>query len=200
MGEGFGLGDLAEAQVLRADGSYEAPGIQLDLSCLKPNLAVGGFFTVECFDRAGNRRWVQDLKNGVTDAALNSVLDVYLRNQTQIASWYIGLVDNASFTAFASGDTMASHAGWIEATNYSESNRPAWSPGAAASGSLTNTSSVDFSITSTKTIRGVFLVSNNTKSGSTGTLFATAAFSGGNQTVNNGDTLKVTYTVSAVSG
>ena len=44
--------------------------------------------------------------------------------------------------------------------------------------------------------RGVFLLPNLL---TTGTLFSTAAFSGGNQSVNSGDTLKVTYTVSATS-
>jgi hypothetical protein len=42
-------------------------------------------------------------------------------------------------------------------------------------------------------------VSNNTVGGTTGTLFSTASFAGGTQTVNNGDTLKVTYTISAAN-
>ena len=67
---------------------------------------------------------------------------------------------------------------------------------------MTNATTADFNMTpgSAVTIKGLFLCSDNTKGGTTGTLFATAAFTGGNQTVNNGDTLKVTYTVSATAG
>jgi hypothetical protein len=49
------------------------------------------------------------------------------------------------------------------------------------------------------TVKGLFLISDSTKGGTTGTLFSTAAFTGGTQAVNSGDTLKVTYTVAATS-
>jgi hypothetical protein len=166
-------------------------------------LRVGGHFDVECYDRDGNLRWADRAKNGVTDAAINNVLDVYLRSGSQTGTWYLSLVDNSGFVAFASADTMASHAGWSEvsSSDLGNSTRPAWTPGAASGKAVTNGTTVDFSITagSTRTIRGVFLTSANDKGGTTGILFATAAFSGGNQTVNNGDTLKVTYTVSGSS-
>lgn len=162
------------------------------------NLGVGGRFKIQCFDKDGNLKWEDTAKNGVVNGALDSVLDVYLRNQTQIASWYLGLISNSGFTELAAADTLASHGGWTEAASggvaYS-GNRPQWSPSAASSQSITNGTSVDFSITATVTIRGVFLCSVNT--GTSGTLFATALFSGGNQSLESGDTLKVTYTVNA---
>jgi hypothetical protein len=201
-GNGFAIGDYADALVERADGTIALPGgINLDLSGLKniESFGVGGYFLVECFDADGNLKWEDTAENGVTNAALNDILNVYLRGTTQTANFYIGLVDNASFTGFAAGDTMSSHSGWIESTAYSNTNRVQWSPSAASSQAVVNGTTCDFNMNATATIRGIFLSSDNTKSGTTGNLFATAAFSGGNQTVNSGDTLKVTYTVSAAS-
>lgn len=134
---------------------------------------------------------------GVTNTGLNSILDVYLHGSTQITTWYLLLINNASFSGLAAGDTLASHAGWTEATGYT-GNRPAWTEGAASGQATTNSSTVDFAITSTQTIYGLGLASVDT--GTSGTLFATAAFSGGTQAVASGDTLKTTFTMSAASG
>jgi hypothetical protein len=112
-----------------------------------------------------------------------------------VTTWYIGLVENAGFSAFANADTMASHAGWAESSAYTEANRPTWTAGAAASRQITNAATVDFSINASVTIKGLFIASNNTKGGTTGTLWSTAAF-GSRVALNNGDTLKVTYTLS----
>lgn len=198
-GEGLGFGDFAGAGILRSDGS-ESGGVGRGVAGRGPSLGVGGFFTVECIDKDGNTRWVEDLKNGVVNSALDDVLNVYLANTSAATpTWYIGLVDNAGYTQFATTDTIASHAGWAENQQYSQANRLAWGPGGSNGQSVTNATSVNFSMTATATIRGLFLVSDSTKGGTAGKLFSTAAFSGGNQVVNNGDTLKVTYTVSASS-
>ena len=202
MKSDLAIGDHASAMVERAGGTLDFPGVHLDLSGLDPShFGVGGHFVIECRDSDGNLQWEDTAENGVTNLALNDVLNVYLRNTAATANWYIGLVDNAGFTGFAAGDTMASHTGWAENTNFSNANRVQWSPGAAASQGVTNGTTCDFNMNpvSGATIRGLFLASDNTKGGTTGLLFSTAAFSGGNQTVNSGDTLKVTYTVSATS-
>lgn len=202
MQDSLAIGDWAGSHVEKANGTIELPGLFLDFSALLPEmLGVGGSFDIECVDANGETRWRDTAKNGVTNNALNDLLNVYLRNTTQTSAWYIGLVDNASFTAFSASDTAASHSGWIENTNYSNATRVQWSPGAAASQGVTNSTTADFNMTpgSGATIKGLFISSLNTISGTTGTLFSTAAFSGGNQTVNSGDTLKVTYTVSATS-
>jgi hypothetical protein len=62
----------------------------------------------------------------------------------------------------------------------------------------TNSASVAvFNINATQTVGGAFLTSDNTKSGSTGTLFSAADFSApGDRAVTSGDTLNVTYTLS----
>jgi len=135
------------------------------------------------------------IPNGIVDVGLNHILETEFHSGTQITTWYIGLVDNAGFSAFDAGDTMASHAGWAESVAYSDATRPQWTAGAAASRQITNAATVDFNINATATIKGLFITGENTKSGTTGTLWSTAAF-GSTVAVGNGDTLKVTYTVS----
>jgi hypothetical protein len=63
---------------------------------------------------------------------------------------------------------------------------------------ITNSASpAAFNINGSTTVGGAFLTSNNTKGGTTGTLFSAADFSApGDRTVANGDTLNVTYTFS----
>lgn len=145
--------------------------------------------------RDGEVIGVYNTSNGIVDVGLNHLLDVGFRNQTQTATWYMGLINNSGFSALAAADTMSSHAGWTEFTTYSESVRSTWTPAAAASRSIQNTTAVEFTITGTGTIKGVFLTTVDTKGGTTGTLWATASFAS-TVSVVNGDVLKVTYTIS----
>ena len=137
-----------------------------------------------------------DVPNGITNEGLNHILGVEFSADTQITSWYIGLVDNSGFTAFAAGDTMSSHAGWSENTDYDEVTRESWGAGAAASQQVTNATAAEFTINATVAIKGIFITSNNTKSGTTGTLWSTAAFTSVINAVSS-DTIRVTYTVTA---
>jgi hypothetical protein len=154
-----------------------------------------GKFMVEHRNAAGKLIGVYEVPNGIVDVGLNHILDTEFNGGTPITTWYIGLIDNASFSALAAGDTMGSHAGWIENSDYTQANRVTWTSGAAAARAITNATTCDFSMNATKTIKGIFITSNNTKGGTTGTLWSTAAF-GSTVSVNNGDTLKVTYTLS----
>jgi hypothetical protein len=164
---------------------------------LLEKLLMKGKFQVEHRDKGGKLIGIYDLPNGITNIGKNKVLDVMFNDSTPIAnaSWFIGLIDNASFSALAAGDTMASHAGWIEFTGYSQATRVAWGSGAASSQSTTNASPATFDITGTATLNGIFVNSIGTKGGTTGTLWATASFTS-TVPVNNGDQMKITYTVS----
>ena len=155
-----------------------------------------GAFKVEHRDADGELKGVYDFPNGIVDEGLDSILDVQFHGSSQIATWYIGLVDNSGWTTWADADTLASHAGWSESTDYTEANRVEWTEGAASSRSMTNAVTCDFSINANGNMKGIFVSSNNVKStGNTGTLWSTAAFSSV-VAVANGDTLKVTYTIS----
>jgi hypothetical protein len=101
----------------------------------------------------------------------------------------------------AAGDTAASHAGWTEVVPYSNATRPAATFAAATTADpsvITNSASpASFSIDDTATVGGAFLISDNTKSGSTGVLFSASDFAApGDRSVASGDTLNVTYTFS----
>lgn len=161
-------------------------------------LVVGGYFTFTCRNPDGSLAWEEKVVlNGVTNVALNNLLDVYLRGQAQTTTWYLGLVDNTGFTGFSASDTMASHPGWSELTSYLEANRPTYTFSAASAQSITGPA-VTFTINASVAIKGGFLVSNNTKGGTSGTLFATGAFNSV-QNLVSGQTLSVTYTCSASS-
>lgn len=161
------------------------------------NFSPKGKYQVEHW-RDGKKIDVYDINNDITNQGKNSIFDVMFHDATQIASssWVIGLISNSGYSALAAGDVMSSHAGWTEFTGYSQSTRVAWGPGASASQSITNASPATFDINATGTVKGIFIVSNSTKGGTTGTLWSTALFSA-DVPVSNGDQLRVTYTLSA---
>jgi hypothetical protein len=137
----------------------------------------------------------QEFPNGIVNEGLNYLLDAAFNGGSPISTWYIGLINNAGFTALNSADTMASHSGWVETSAYTEATRREWTSGAASGRAITNASTVDFSIDATVTIRGIFITSNNTKGGTSGTLWSTGLFLA-NVVATSGDTLRVTYTLS----
>ena len=147
--------------------------------------------------RDGKHIGTYDVPNGIVNVGKDLALDVQFNDGVAIAqaSWYIGLVDLSGYSALAAADTMSSHAGWNEFTSYTEGNRVAWGPGSASSQSVTNSTPATFNINGSGTVKGVFIVSNNTKSGTAGTLWATALF-GADVPVTSGDQHKITYTVS----
>jgi hypothetical protein len=156
------------------------------------DLGLANYWKVTCLDKDGNIKWEENEKNIIVTAGLNHVLDVEFHATTQVTTWYIGL--KAAGTPIAA-DTMASHSSWAEITDYS-GNRKEWTEGAASSGSMTNSSSVDFSVTGTATVAGAFL--NTAATGTAGTLYGVVDFSSA-RSVINGDTLQVTVTVTAAS-
>lgn len=168
------------------------------MRAVNSDLLPKGKFVIEHFDRNGKLKATYDMPNGIVNGGKDKILDDMFNDGTQTAnsSWFIGLIDLSGFTALADADTMSSHAGWNEFTSYSEANRVAWGSGAAASQATTNASPATFNISGSGTVKGVFVVTNNTKGGTSGTLWATALFAA-DVPVSNGDQLKVTYTVSA---
>jgi hypothetical protein len=159
-------------------------------------MGLRGFYRVEHRSEDGVLKGVYNFPNGIVDVGLNHILDTEFGGTAQIATWYIGLVDNVGWSAFADADTLSSHAGWAENVNFTEANRVTWNEDASANRSITNGNTADFSINASGNLKGIFVSSNNVKStGNTGTLWSTAAFSSV-VAVSNGDTLKVTYTIS----
>lgn len=159
----------------------------------------GGVYRLECRDAQGNLKWEAESSNLVVNAGLKDMNDKYFTGSAYTAAWYLGVYGAAASNNPAAGDTAASHAGWTEVTTYSNATRPACTFAAATTADpsvITNSASpAVFNINGTATIGGAFLISNNTKGGTTGVLFSAADFSApGDRTVANGDTLSVTYT------
>lgn len=156
-----------------------------------------GRYRVDVYDSHGRHKFTCEGKNLVVNEGKNHILGVQFFDVTQIASsgWFMGLISLSGYSAIAAADTAASHAGWNEFTGYSESTRQAWGQGSPASQSITNATPATFSINATGTVKGAFIISNSTKGGTSGKLWAAALFTA-DVPVNSGDQLKVTYTLS----
>jgi hypothetical protein len=180
--------DEAAASITKNDGAKEG-------------LRGGGVFRVECWDKDGNLKWSAESHNLVVDVGLQDMNTQYFKGVSYTAAWYIGLYGAGASNTPAGSDTMALHPGWTEITPYSNATRPAATFGTASTADpsvITNSASpAQFNINSSATVGGAFLVSNNTKGGSTGILFSASDFQApGDRTVASGDTLNVTYTFS----
>ena len=160
-----------------------------------------GVYKIQCHDKDGNLKWEDSAPNLVVNGGLQDMNAKYFTGSSYTAAWYLGLYGAAASNNPAAGDTMSSHAGWTEVTDYSQSTRPVCTfgtPTTANPSVATNSASpATFSINATTTVGGAFLTSNNTKGGTTGTLYSAADFSSpGDRSVVSGDTLSVTYTLS----
>lgn len=172
-----------------------------------------GHFNVEHW-RDGNLLAIYAFDNGITNEGKDLLLNVMFHATTAITPWYLGLIDNSGYTALAVGDIYdninQAGNGWDEFASYTDANnsnsattRPEWQENAAATQSITNSTVSIFNVTASGTVKGIFACGGanaQTKSDHTATgnyLWATALFNSGDVPVNNGDQLKVTYSVSA---
>lgn len=183
------LGDMVDATVARGAGQTEVVGLE-------------GVYVAECYDTQGSLKWSDSIKNLTTNVGRASINDAYLGNVAGGAV-VMGLKGTGG-AAYA--DTQASHATWSEvglanAPTYSGTRKtPAFSASSAANPAVKSTSAaVVFSMTSSGTVAGAFINvgGSSTIDSTTGVLFSAGDFSGGSKTVTNGDTINVTYTLSA---
>lgn len=162
---------------------------------------VVGRFDFECIGADGKVKWTGSIDNLVVNSGLAYMAGTALTGVTQITTWYLGLYGAGASNNPAATDTMALHPGWTEITPYSNATRVTCTFATATTANpsvATNSASpASFTINATATVGGAFLTSNNTKGGSTGTLFSAADFSTpGDRSVVASDVLNVTYTAS----
>jgi hypothetical protein len=183
------IGDTVNATVIRgAEGT--------DIFDLE------GVYTAECYNAQGILKWSDKIKNITTNVGRQDLLSKYFLNSTAGAI-VMGL--KGTGTAVVT-DTQASHGTWLEvglanAPTYTGNRKTAsFSAATNANPSVLSTSAVVvFSITSSGTVAGAFININgsSTVDSTTGILFSAGDFTAGSKTVSSGDTINVTYTLSA---
>jgi len=184
---------------------------------LKELLKPSGRFALECWrlrdpvtllrlrDKSGRYlprqlAWVENVHNIVTNEGLDSILDVYFHNATQIATWYCLLFETD--TTPSAGTTYATPV-FTECEAYDEATRPEYEEAAASSQSITNSANkATFTISGSKTLYGAPIVgggtNGNTKGDAAGggTMPAAAKF-GSSRAVVDDDVINLTYTIGA---
>jgi hypothetical protein len=184
--------DSHDASVIRGSGLGEAADAH-------------GRYEIECIGADGKMKWREVIDNVVQTVGKNLALDTFLAGSAYtVTGPFMGLISSTSYSAVAAGDTMASHAGWLEAgganaPTYSGNRKTAvWS--AASAGAKALSAALSFAITSTGTVKGAFLCYGSgvsaTKDNTGGTLWSAGTFSTGDKSVVNGDTLNVNYSTS----
>jgi hypothetical protein len=183
------FGDAVEATVTRNAGGAELFGLQ-------------GVYTAECYDAQGNLKWSDVIENLTTNVGRQNLLNSYFAN-TGGGAVVMGLKGTGT-AAYA--DTQASHSTWLEVGNtnaptYSGTRKtPAFSAATSANPSVLATSAaVVFSITGSGTVAGAFINVGGSSAidNTTGILFSAGDFTAGSKTVSSGDTINVSYTLSA---
>lgn len=190
--------EVARARQLVGAGMIAAPAL--------PEIAaLAGVFEVECRDKDGRLLWRDHARNTVATVGKNLALDTFLAGSAYtVTGPFMGLISSTSFSAIAAADTMASHAGWLEAGS---ANAPtysgtrgtcAWS--AASAGSKSLSAALSFTMTGSGTLKGAFLVYGSgavsTIGSTAGTLLSAGLFSGGDQPVVSTNVVNVSYSLS----
>ncbi|MCJ2073418.1 hypothetical protein MKK75_32325 [Methylobacterium sp. J-030] len=151
--------------------------------------------------RDGRVMWEEEGENLTTYAGLAHMLTNYWKGNAYTAGFFVGLKGSGTI---AGGDTSASHAGWSEVQAYAAGTRPALTLGAVTTGA---TSSVDnsaapasFSINAANTaVSGAFVATSSAKGSTTDTIIGASDFAA-SRTLQSGDTLNTTITLTAVTG
>lgn len=177
------------------------------------SMGIAGYYHVVCRDADGNIKWEEEFPNLVNAVGKQLMLDTLLSGSSYTTVGpFLGLISGASPT-FAAADTMTSHGGWTEFTNYTVGGsavRGTASFSAATSSGTTPTnvttktaSAITYTITGAGgTVGGCFLVTgtgaSSTQSNTSGTLYSAGAFATAKITTS-GDTVSVTYSTTATS-
>ena len=162
-------------------------------------VGAGGVYTATCVGPDGQIKWTDTFHNLVVNEGLQSMNTTYFKGSGYTAAWYLGLVSGATSPTYAAGNTLASHSGWTElvpGTAYT-GNRASVTFGTASTAdpSVISSTSTSFAMLVNSTVVAGALLCT-VSSGTSGTLFSVGSFTGGNKSVDNGDTLNVTYTFS----
>lgn len=159
---------------------------------IKSGVISKGLYHVTAFRADGSVKWIEKIPNQVVYDGLNHFLDVVFHGGAQTATWYIGLKEAGSVTT---ADTLPSHVGWIENTNYT-GDRKEFVETAPTGQSINNTANKALFVANSdgNTIAGLFLCSAAT--GTTGILWSAGDFATP-KTLDTDESLQVGYTINA---
>lgn len=163
---------------------------------MKEKAKFGGIFEFKCYGPSGRLKWQDRAYNLVVNEGLDYILGILLKGNVASDPWYIGLTDGTP-TPAAGDQLTGTHAGWVEVTAYTEGSRQEFVDGVLSGQSCDNSGSkASFSINANGTTIGGAFLADSATTGANGTLLCVAAFSGGDKSADNGDTLEVQYTFS----
>jgi hypothetical protein len=177
------------------------------------SVGIEGIYKVECRDAEGNLKWEESFPNLVNAVGKELMLNTLLKGSSySVVGPFLGLI-SGSTPSFVATDTMSSHSGWTEFTNYtvggsavrgtavfSDATSFGFTPGNTTT-SLA--AAITYTITGAGgTVGGCFLVTgsgaSNTQNNTSGTLYSAGAFATAKITTA-GDTVSVTYSTQAIS-
>ena len=175
-------------------------------------VGIAGYYNVTCNDAQGNLKWEESFPNLVNSIGKQLLLDTLLKGSSYtVVGPFLGLINSSP--TFLAADTMTSHAGWTEFTNYTVGGSAVRGTAVFASATSSGlspaniTSSAASAITYTitgagGTVAGCFLVTGSgavsTQSSTAGTLYSAGAFATPKITTI-GDTVSVSYTTTCTS-
>lgn len=148
-------------------------------------------------DPEGNVKWREEVENVHMNDAIDDILEAYFKAGSGPATLFVGLADGTP--TFDATDTMGSHSGWAEVTDYDEAAREEWVDDAVSGQAISNATTVAAFTISTggATVGGAFMTTDNTKGGTAGVLVSGSAFGGGDRALSESDTLEIEYEHSA---
>lgn len=160
------------------------------------NMGVQGKFVFKAY-KNGLKLWEEVATNAWTDEGLQYLADRCFKGIIpSLLTYNMGIIDTGA--VLASGDTMGSHVGWTENVTYDEATRVTWGQGdpSVTANVVTILGGVFFNMNiNSQVLAGAFISSDNTKGGTSGTLFTTGLFDQGDKILDAGVVLSVTYTV-----
>jgi len=174
-------------------------------------MGIAGYYHVLGYDKDGNLKWEENFPNLVNAIGKQLMLDTLLRGSAYtVTGPFLGLLNSGG--TFTAADTMTSHAGWTEFTNYTVGTAirgtavfaASTSSGTTPTNVTTSTATaITYTITGAGgTIGGCFLVTGtgaaSTQGSTAGTLYSAGNFTVA-KAVTAGDTVAVTYSTTATS-
>ncbi len=152
-----------------------------------------GYFIVERWFK-GRLVKQYKFKNTITKDGKNHIFNSTFVVETQVTAWFVGLISATDFSNVLAVNTMASHAGWLECVDYDETTRCLWTPVASTNAIVESGAATVFTMNVSQTLKGLFITSEDAKSGTAGVLWAAALQ---NMDAIAGEELRVSYKVEA---